>query len=108
MAGVSRSTWHYRSSPRVRVAEPVPHKKRAYPSRISDADRAVVAARITAGWADGHSVDHSFATSWDDRGDARLPPFVVADRSQRLRCRQPRFDMAWAGRPDDVTRNSGM
>ena len=26
----------------------------------------VVAARITAGWADGHSVDHSFATSWDD------------------------------------------
>ena len=66
MAGVSRSAWHYRSSPRVRVAEPVPHKNRAYPSRISDADRAVVGARITAGWADGHSVDHSFASSWDD------------------------------------------
>lgn len=67
MAGVSRSTWHYRSSPRVRVAEPVPHKNRAYPSRISDTDRAVVAARITAGWAHGHSVDHSFACSWDDQ-----------------------------------------
>lgn len=26
----------------------------------------MVAARITAGWADGHSVDHSFASAWDD------------------------------------------
>lgn len=26
----------------------------------------MVEARITAGWADGHSVDHSFASSWDD------------------------------------------
>jgi putative transposase len=66
LAGVSRSTWHYRSNPRVRVAEPIPHRDRAYPSRISDADRALVAARITAGWVDGHSVDHSFASSWDD------------------------------------------
>ena len=66
LAGVSRSTWHYRSNPRARVADPIPHKDRAYPSRISGTDRAVVAGRITAGWADGHSVDHSFASAWDD------------------------------------------
>ena len=66
MAGVSRSTWHYRSNPRVRVAEPIPHSDRAYPWRISEADRGVVAARITDGWAEGHSVDHSFASAWDD------------------------------------------
>ena len=66
MARLSRSTWHYRSNPRVRVAEPVPHRDRAYPSRISDADRGLVAAAITAGWTQGHSVDHSFASCWDD------------------------------------------
>ena len=27
---------------------------------------AVVAARITAGWAPGHWVDHSFVSCWDD------------------------------------------
>jgi transposase InsO family protein len=48
------------------VAEPVPQKERAYRSRISAADRARVAARIQAGWREGHSVDHAFAASWDD------------------------------------------
>ncbi len=66
MAGVSRSTWHYRSNPRERAAAPLPQRERAYASRISDADRAVVAARIRAGWAHGHSVDHSFASAWDE------------------------------------------
>ncbi len=66
MVGVSRSTWHYRSYPRERSPEPIPQRDRAYASRISDADRVVVAARITAGWADGHSVDHSFASAWDE------------------------------------------
>ncbi|WP_182355240.1 DDE-type integrase/transposase/recombinase, partial [Flaviflexus huanghaiensis] len=66
LAGLSRSTWHYRSSPRQRVTEPIPQKDRAYSSRIGLADRAVVEARITAGWADGNSVDHSFASAWDD------------------------------------------
>lgn len=66
MVGVSRSTWHYRSRPRERVADPIPQSERAYPSRISGADRAVVAERILAGWADGHAVDHSFASAWDD------------------------------------------
>ena len=66
IAGVARSTWHYRTRPRERVADPVPQKERAYPSRISETDRAVIAGRITAGWAEGHAVDHSFASAWDD------------------------------------------
>jgi putative transposase len=65
IAGVSRSTWHYRASPRVLVADPVPHKDRAYRSRISAADRGLIAAKITVGWAAGNSVDHVFASAWD-------------------------------------------
>lgn len=66
LAGLSRSTWHYRANPRDRVADAIPQKDRAYPSRISPADRAVIASKITTGWAGGHSVDHSFASTWDD------------------------------------------
>ncbi len=66
LVGLSRSTWHYRHHPRARVAEPIPQADRAYPSRIGPADRAAVEARITAGWEQGVSVDHAFATAWDD------------------------------------------
>lgn len=66
LAGVPRSTWHYRHHPRARVADPVPQKDRAYPSRIPDADRAVIAEQVTAGWQRGVSVDHAFADAWDD------------------------------------------
>lgn len=66
LAGLARSTWHYRLNPRERVMTPVRQKDRAYPSRISIADRAVIEEKIRAGWADGHSVDHTFATAWDD------------------------------------------
>jgi putative transposase len=48
------------------VPAPVSQKDRAYPSRISTADRAVIVEKITAGWAEGHSVDHAFASAWDD------------------------------------------
>lgn len=66
MTGVSRSTWHYRCHPRTPVPDPLPQKDRAYPSRIGEADLAVITAKITAGWRAGHSVDHSFASCWDD------------------------------------------
>jgi putative transposase len=65
MAGLSRSTWHYRWHPRPPVADPVRHQDRAYRSRISVADRAAIAETIIAGWRDGNSVDHSFASCWD-------------------------------------------
>jgi putative transposase len=66
MIDLSRSSWHYRSKPRAGVSDPVPQKDRAYRSRISEADRAVIAEKIMAGWQAGTSVDHSFAASWDD------------------------------------------
>lgn len=66
LAGLSRSTWHYRQNPRSLVEDPVLQQDRAYSSRISDIDRAAITALITVGWADGVSVDHSFATAWDE------------------------------------------
>lgn len=65
MIGLSRSTWHYRSHPRPPVADPIPQRDRAYPSRIGALDRKVIEAEILAGWLAGVSVDQSFATAWD-------------------------------------------
>lgn len=65
LTGVSRSTWHYRQVPRERVADPAHQADRAYQSRISSADRETIAERIRAAWAAENSVDHAFATAWD-------------------------------------------
>ncbi|MHB1173155.1 MAG: transposase [Lacisediminihabitans sp.] len=65
IAGVARSTWQYRNAPRARVPEPVRQRDRAYLSRIPTADRTAIAEKITAGWAAGHSVDHTYASTWD-------------------------------------------
>lgn len=65
MAGVARSTWQYRLTPRPRAADPIHQADRAYESRISDSDRRQIEHLVLAGWADGNSVDHSFATAWD-------------------------------------------
>lgn len=47
------------------MLDPIVQKDRAYRSRISVADRAVIADRIIAAWTAGNSVDHAFATAWD-------------------------------------------
>jgi transposase InsO family protein len=66
LAGVARSTWHYRRRPRARVVAPIPHRDRRYRSRITTGDRALISGRITEAWAKGASVDHAFACAWDD------------------------------------------
>lgn len=66
MIDLARSTWHYRSTPRPKVAHPIPQRDRAYPSRIGALDRAVIHDKILTGWSTGVSVDQSFATAWDD------------------------------------------
>lgn len=66
LAGVARSTWQYRKQPRPQVAEPVPQGERAYPSRISGEDRERIEEYILAGWAKQVSVDHAFASAWDE------------------------------------------
>jgi putative transposase len=66
LAGVSRSTWHYRQNPRARVKDPLHQGQRAYECRISPGDRERIAEYIMKGWAGQVSVDHSFAVAWDD------------------------------------------
>lgn len=66
LAGISRSTWHYRGKPREGVQNPLHQSERAYESRISEVDRERISEYILAGWAEGNSVDHSFATAWDE------------------------------------------
>lgn len=66
IAVVSRSAYHYRHKPRPPVAGPVPHKERAYPSRVSAEDQAAVIDRIHAAWEGGDSVLNAFATAWDE------------------------------------------
>lgn len=65
LTGVSRSTWHYRQHPRDRVADPIPQTERAYQSRISEPDREKITEHILSGWAGQNSVDHAFASAWD-------------------------------------------
>jgi putative transposase len=66
MIGLSRSTWHYRTKPRPKADAPLPQSQRGYRSRICEADRAVIAGKIIAGWLAGTSVDHAFASAWDE------------------------------------------
>lgn len=66
MAGLSRSSWHYRHRPRPPRTDPVPHSQRDYPARLSRQEREEIAARILTGWSAGESVDHSFAVAWDE------------------------------------------
>lgn len=102
LAGLSRSSWHYRQHPRRGVVDPVHQADRSYRARISDSDRERIQELILAGWAAQNSVDHSFATAWDtgvmlasrrtwwriaaDIEDQMLRP-KVPQRSQK---RQPR------------------
>lgn len=66
MAGVARSTWHYRSKPRPRAQDPVPQSQRAYRRRISAQERAEIERRIIKGWETNLSVSESFANAWDE------------------------------------------
>lgn len=65
VAGVSRSTWHYRINPRRAVTDPVAHKDRAYASRIDAGARAEIVGHIQDSWKAGQSVDNAFAEAWD-------------------------------------------
>lgn len=64
-AGMSRSTWHYRSHPRPRAASPVPHTSRRATSWLTTAEQGAIAAKLTTGFAQGWSVYHSFYEALD-------------------------------------------
>lgn len=64
--GLSRSTWHYRTKPRPRVIDPVPQHQREYRSRITPFQRTQIETRIQTAWQAGNSIDHAFASAWDE------------------------------------------
>ncbi|MCT1803753.1 hypothetical protein M3B51_13300 [Kocuria carniphila] len=66
LAGLSRSTWHYRHHRRRARADPIPQSQRDYPSRLSRGEREQIEERILGGWSKQVSVDHSFAAAWDE------------------------------------------
>lgn len=48
------------------MADPIPQTERACASRISAADEERISELILAGWSQNNSVDHSFASAWDE------------------------------------------
>lgn len=65
LAGMSRSTWHYRSNPRGGVATPVPHTQRRALSWLSPTEQDTIAAMLQAAFTRGWSVYHAFYEALD-------------------------------------------
>lgn len=65
LAGVSRSSWHYRSRPRTPVADPVPHTQRRASSWLSVADQDRITAYLQAAFTRGWSVYQAFYQALD-------------------------------------------
>lgn len=111
LAGLSRSSWHYRQHPRERVADPIPQADRAYQSRISESDREEIAGHILAAWAQQNSVDHAFATAWDAGimlGSRRTWWRIAAEvEDQMLRPKAPSRNQRRAPRNKPVLKASG-
>lgn len=65
LAGMSRSSWHYRAHPRPPVADPLPHTQRRALSWLSVLERAAIEAKLAAAFAAGRSVYYGFYTALD-------------------------------------------
>lgn len=65
LAGMSRSTWHYRTHPRVQVADPVPHTARVALSWLTTAERDLIVVKLRAAFAQGESVYQAFYDALD-------------------------------------------
>jgi len=65
LAGMSRSSWHYRTHPRARATDPVAHTRRRAASWLSEPEREAIAARLRAGFEQGRSVYHAFYLALD-------------------------------------------
>lgn len=48
LAGVARSTWHYRDHPRARVGDPIAHRQRRARCWLTEAERARIVVKIQA------------------------------------------------------------
>lgn len=65
LTGMSRSSWHYRSKPRARVADPVPHTARRAASWLEAHERDTILGRLGAAFARGASVYQAFYEALD-------------------------------------------
>lgn len=65
LAGMSRSTWHYRTRPRPRVSAPVPHTARVAASWLTPAEQDLIAVKLQAGFSAGESVYQAFYDALD-------------------------------------------
>lgn len=65
LAGMSRSTWYYRTHPRPRVADPVPHTARVAASWLTPDEQALIVVKLQAAFAVGESVYQAFYDALD-------------------------------------------
>lgn len=65
VAGMSRSSWHYRTHPRPRVAAPVPHTARVAESWLTPAEQDLIVVKLRAAFAGGESVYQAFYDALD-------------------------------------------
>lgn len=64
-AGISRSTWQYRATPRPVVADPVPHDQRRAATWLTDAEVAEITESLRATFNNGDSVYQGYMESLD-------------------------------------------
>lgn len=65
LAGVPRSTWHYRTHPRARVLNPVPHTARRAKSWLTPAEQDLISAKLQSAFGAGESVYQAFYDALD-------------------------------------------
>lgn len=86
VVGCSKSAYHYRTRPRPRLADPVPHKQRSHPARLTTAELDRVAALLRES---SRSVEETFYDHLDS------PEGYVASLSTFYRVRHA-LDIAMA------------
>ena len=94
VAGLSRSSWHYRSRPRPRVAVPVPHTARRAASWLDPAERERILDKLKAAFVCGWSVYQAYYEALDAKDPVaslsswyRIARQLEPDRPVRRRAR---------------------
>jgi len=65
LAGMPRSTWHYRDKPRARVTTPVPHAQRPAVAWLTTLEQDAIVTKLEAAFTQGWSVYHAFYEALD-------------------------------------------
>ena len=83
VVGCSKSAYHYRSHPRARIPEPIPHKDRSHPAKLTDAELEEVTDLLTRS---DKSVEETFYDHLDsDQGYvASLSTFYRVQRARGI------------------------